>query len=292
MTRWHALRRVTKEDAGRGEPTTPIPTGRPFPKPGVVLVGGGPGDPELLTLRGYRALLAADVVVTDRLGPRAVLSDLHPAVPVIEVGKIPRGPGTSQETIHTILVERARAGALVVRLKGGDPFIFGRGGEEVLACVAAGVEVEVVPGVSTITAAPLLAWIPLTHRGITQHFVVASGHVPPGDPRSTVDWPTFGASSVTLVLLMAVENLAAIAAALIQAGRPAHTPVAALENASLPTRLITRMTLQQAALASHPPVKPPAVVVVGDVVAVLDVVQAAPSAADTSPTGPRPVTMI
>jgi uroporphyrin-III C-methyltransferase len=250
---------------------TALPQGRPFPKPGVVLVGGGPGDPELLTVRGYRALMTADVVVTDRLGPRALLAELKATVPVIEVGKTPRSPSTSQEHINSVLIEHALAGSLVVRLKGGDPFVFGRGAEEVLACVAAGVAVEVVPGVSTVTAAAVLAGIPLTHRGVTQQVIVASGHVTPDDPRSTVDWGALAVSNATLVLLMAVENLTPIAASLIAAGRPPATPVATIEDASLPTQQITRMTLQEAATsASRRRLRPPAVVVVGEVVGVLD----------------------
>jgi uroporphyrin-III C-methyltransferase / precorrin-2 dehydrogenase / sirohydrochlorin ferrochelatase len=236
----------------------------------VVLVGGGPGDPELLTLRGYRAIMAADVVVTDRLGPRALLSELDPSVSVIEVGKTPRLPSTSQDDINALLIDQARNGSLVVRLKGGDPFVFGRGAEEVLACASAGIAVEVVPGVSTVTAAAVLAGIPLTHRGITQEVIVASGHVPPNDPRSTVDWPALATSNATLVLLMAVENLTPIAASLISAGRSPGTPVATVQDASLPTQLVHRLTLQQAAENAPRHLRPPAVVVVGEVVSLLD----------------------
>jgi uroporphyrin-III C-methyltransferase/precorrin-2 dehydrogenase/sirohydrochlorin ferrochelatase len=238
----------------------------------VVLVGGGPGDPELLTLRGYRALMSADVVVTDRLGPRELLAELDPAVLVVEVGKTPRSPSTSQAYINAKLIEHARAGALVVRLKGGDPFVFGRGAEEVLACATAGIAVEVVPGVSTVTAAAVLAGIPLTHRGVTQQVIVASGHVAPDDPRSTVDWPSLAMSNATLVLLMAVDNLTPIAATLIAAGMSPSTSVATVQDASLETQRVGRLTLERAACpSSQRKLRPPAVVIVGEVVGVLDV---------------------
>lgn len=230
----------------------------------VVLVGGGPGDPDLLTLGGYRELLRADVVVSDRLGPSGLLVSLLPGIEVIDVGKTPRGPAARQDDINHLLVDRARQGQRVVRLKGGDPFIYGRGGEEVRACVAAGVTVRVIPGVSSVSAAPGLVGIPLTQRGITQHFVVASGHVSPGDPRSAVDWRVLAASNGTLVLLMAVENRAAIAAELMNGGRDPATPVAVVESASTPRQRVAVTTL--AGLASEP-VSPPAVIVVGEVVA-------------------------
>jgi uroporphyrin-III C-methyltransferase/precorrin-2 dehydrogenase/sirohydrochlorin ferrochelatase len=233
----------------------------------VVLVGGGPGDPDLLTVKGLRALLDADVVVTDRLGPTDLLSRLAPDVEVIDVGKTPRGPATSQEQINRLLVDRALAGLSVVRLKGGDPFVLGRGTEEVDACVEAGVIVEVIPGVTSATAAATLAGIPLTERGTTAQFVVASGHLPPGDPRSSVDWESLSRGDGTVVLLMAVSNLEKIAASLVEHGRPASTPVAIIENASLPEQRIIHGTLGDiAALAVSATVVPPAVVVIGDVV--------------------------
>jgi uroporphyrin-III C-methyltransferase / precorrin-2 dehydrogenase / sirohydrochlorin ferrochelatase len=237
----------------------------------VVLVGGGPGDPGLLTLRGYRALQDADVVVTDRLGPTELLASLPSDVEVVDVGKDPRGHAASQDDINRMLVERARAGDVVVRLKGGDPFVLGRGAEEVTACAAAGVAVEVVPGVSSVTAAATLAGIPLTRRGTAQAFTVASGHVPPGDARSTVDWSILAADRGTLVLLMAVANLAPIADALVAGGRPADEPAAVVENASLPQQRVVRSTLGQvAADAAQAGVVPPAIVIVGDVVSDLD----------------------
>jgi uroporphyrin-III C-methyltransferase / precorrin-2 dehydrogenase / sirohydrochlorin ferrochelatase len=233
----------------------------------VILVGGGPGDPDLLTLRGYRALLDADVVVTDRLGPTGLLELLPPDVEVIDVGKTPRGPAAEQGAINALIVDRARGGQVVVRLKGGDPFVLGRGSEEVDACVAAGVVVDVVPGLTSAVAAATLAGVPLTERGITQQFTVVSGHVPPGDPRSTVDWALLAATDATVVLLMAVANLGAITTALIAGGRRPATPAAIIENASLPQQRVIASTLGEvAAAAESNQVVPPAVVVVGDVV--------------------------
>jgi uroporphyrin-III C-methyltransferase/precorrin-2 dehydrogenase/sirohydrochlorin ferrochelatase len=233
----------------------------------VTLVGGGPGDPDLLTLRGMRALMDADVVVTDRLGPTGLLDSLAAEVEVVDVGKTPGGHAAEQADINALLIERAQAGQRVVRLKGGDSFVLGRGSEEVDACRAAGVEVEVVPGVTSATAAAALAGIALTERGTTQQFVVASGHVPPGDDRSTVDWATLAATDATLVLLMAVGNLGPIAETLIAGGRSSDCGVAIVENASLPTQRVVRARLDEiAAVAERESVVPPAVVIVGKVV--------------------------
>lgn len=233
----------------------------------VVLVGGGPGDAGLLTLRGYRALCDADVVVTDRLGPTDLIATLPEGVEVVDVGKTPRGEAPAQDDINALLVERAQQGQVVVRLKGGDPFVLGRGSEEVRACAAAGVEVEVVPGVTSATAAATLAGVPLTERGTAQEFTVASGHVPPGDPRSTVDWDRLAAGRATLVLLMAVANLRAISVALVSGGRAPTTPAVVVENASLPQQRVIAATLERLAdVAEREQVVPPAVVVIGDVV--------------------------
>lgn len=234
----------------------------------VILVGGGPGDPDLLTLRGYRALLDADVVVTDRLGPTGLLELLPADIEIIDVGKPPSGGhAAEQQAINALIVERARRGQLVVRLKGGDPFVFGRGSEEVDACAAAGVVVDVVPGLTSSVAAATLAGIPLTERGTTQHFTVVSGHVPPGDERSSVDWGLVAASAGTLVLLMAVANLRLITEALIASGRGPSTPSAVVENASLPNQRVVRAALGELAdVAAATRVVPPAVVIIGDVV--------------------------
>jgi len=232
----------------------------------VVLVGGGPGDPGLLTLAGYRALTDADVVVTDRLAPTALVEALPAEIEVIDVGKDPRGDAASQDDINALLVQRAQAGDVVVRLKGGDPFVLGRGSEEVDACLRAGVQVEVIPGVTSATAAATLAGVPLTRRGTAQQFTVVSGHVPPGDPRSTVDWSRLAAGDATLVLLMAVAHLRAVAIALIDGGRDPATPAVVVENASLPTQRVVRARLDHLAeTAEREQVVPPAVVVIGAV---------------------------
>ena len=235
---------------------------------GVAIVGGGPGDPELVTVRARRLLAEADVVVADRLAPAALLDELGPHVLVVDAAKIPRGRAMPQDEINATLVAHARAGRFVVRLKGGDPFVFGRGGEELEACLAAGVPVTVVPGVTSAIAVPGAASIPVTHRGVAQHFTVVSGHVPPGDPRSSVDWAVLARAGGTLVLLMAVDNLAAIAAALCGHGRDAATPAAVVERGSTPEQRVLRATLGTVAEAARRAgVRPPAVVVVGEVAA-------------------------
>ncbi len=235
----------------------------------VTLVGGGPGDPDLLTLKGMRALQDADVIVTDRLGPTGLLDGLDAEIEIVDVGKTPGGHAAEQADINALLIERARAGQRVVRLKGGDPFVLGRGSEEVDACVASGVAVDVIPGITSATAAATLAGIALTERGTTQQFVVASGHVPPGDPRSTVDWKSLAGSDATLVLLMAVANLGAIAETLIAGGRDGQTGAAIVENASLPEQRVVRCRLHELGdVAKREDVVPPAVVLVGDVVRV------------------------
>ena len=239
----------------------------PDPFDGVTLVGGGPGDPELITVAGLRSLLAADVVVTDRLAPTDLLASLSPRVEVIDVAKIPRGRSTSQEQINALLVEHARAGRRVVRLKGGDNFVFGRGLEEMEALVAAGVPVRVVPGLSSALAVPALAGISVTHRGLVQDVTVISGHVPPGHSGGLVRWEAVAALRGTLVLLMAVENAGAIAAALCAHGRDPRTPVAVIEDGSLPTQRVVQGSLEGlGALVAEERVRPPAIIVIGETV--------------------------
>lgn len=213
----------------------------------VVLVGGGPGDPGLLTVAGLAAIESADVIACDRLAPLSVLNRARPEAEIIDVGKIPRGAFAPQEAINALLIDRARAGLRVVRFKGGDNFIFGRGGEEWQACAAAGVPVRVISGVSSAIAAPAAAGIPLTHRSLTQGFVVVSGHVGPNDPRSTVDWSALGRSELTLVVLMGLANLPGIAAHLIAAGRDPATPAAAIADGTLPTMCVVRAGLAELA---------------------------------------------
>lgn len=237
--------------------------------PGVVLVGGGPGDPDLATVAARHALASADVVVADRLAPRELLDELGPDVELIDVAKLPRGRAASQDEINRVIVDRALAGNRVVRFKGGDSFVFGRGFEEVLACREAGVPVTVVPGLSSPLAVPAVAGIPVTHRGVAHDFTVVSGHLPPGHPESLVDYAALGRLQGTLLLMMAVQNAAAIAAALVDGGRPADTPVAVVCDGTLPgerTVLATLATLGEE-IEAHG-VRPPAIIVVGRVVAV------------------------
>ena len=234
----------------------------------VVLVGGGPGDPDLLTVAGLRAVQQADVVVHDRLGPVSSLDEVNPAAELVNVGKIPRGAFTPQEVINAILIDRAKRGLRVVRLKGGDSFVFGRGGEEWQACAEAGVPVRVIPGVTSAVAVPALAGIPVTHRTLSQGFTVVSGHVPPGDPRSQLDWKALAATSTTLVLLMAVKCLPEITAALVDAGLPATTPAAIVADGSTTQQQSWSATVADIAdVAEANAVRPPAIVVIGRVAA-------------------------
>jgi uroporphyrin-III C-methyltransferase / precorrin-2 dehydrogenase / sirohydrochlorin ferrochelatase len=236
---------------------------------GVAIIGGGPGDPGLITVRGRQLLAEADVVLTDRLAPLSLLDELPADVEIIDASKIPYGRGMAQEHINSTLIARARAGRFVARLKGGDPFVFGRGAEEVVACLRAGVPVTVVPGVTSAVGVPTSAWVPVTHRGVAQEFHVVSVHVPPGDARSTVDWEVVGASSGTVVLLMAVERIGAVAGELIRHGRNPDTPVSVIANGTLPTQRTINSTLEQVeGVVRKEGIRPPAVVVVGDVVGV------------------------
>ncbi|MFI0942069.1 uroporphyrinogen-III C-methyltransferase [Streptomyces sp. NPDC021020] len=236
---------------------------------GVALVGGGPGDPDLITVRGRRLLAEADVVIADRLGPRDLLDELPPHVEVIDAAKIPYGRAMAQEAINAALIEHAKAGKAVVRLKGGDPFVFGRGMEEAEALAAAGVPVSVVPGISSSISVPGAAGIPVTHRGVAHEFTVVSGHVAPDDARSLVDWPALARMRGTLVLLMAVERIGAIADALIAGGRPAGTPVAVVQEGTTAAQRRVDATLASVArIVTEEAVRPPAVIVVGDVVTV------------------------
>ena len=235
--------------------------------PGVALVGGGPGDPDLITVRGRRLLAEADVVIADRLGPRALLEELPPHVEVVDAAKIPHGRAMAQDAINAALVAAARAGKSVVRLKGGDPFVFGRGMEEAEALAAEGIACTVVPGITSAVSVPGAAGVPVTHRGVAHEFTVVSGHLPPEDPRSLVDWPALARLRGTLVLLMAVEHCGAIAGTLVRHGRPAHTPVAVVQDGTTAGQRRVDATLATLAeVAAAEAVRPPAVIVVGEVV--------------------------
>ena len=237
--------------------------------PGVVLVGGGPGDPDLISVAGRKALMEADLVVADRLAPRELLGELPADVELVDVAKLPRGRSAQQEEINRIIVEGALAGKRVVRFKGGDNFVFGRGYEEVLACREAGVPVTVIPGLSSSVSVPAVAGIPVTHRGVTHEFTVVSGHLPPGHPESLVNWSAIGQLTGTVVLMMAVENAPMIAAALVEGGRRETTPVAVVCDGTMPGERTVLATLGTLAdeLATHD-VRPPAIIVIGEVVAV------------------------
>ena len=237
--------------------------------PGVVLVGGGPGEPDLVTVAARHALASADVVVADRLAPRELLDELGPHVELIDVAKLPRGRSATQDHINEVIVARARAGKRVVRFKGGDNFVFGRGYEEMLACVAADVPVTVIPGLTSAIAVPARVGIPVTHRGVAHEFTVISGHLPPGHRDSVVAWDAVAGLRGTLVLLMAVDNAPAIATTLLAGGRAASTPVAVIVDGTMPTERVVLSTLGSLAddLALHD-VVPPAIIVIGEVVAV------------------------
>lgn len=235
---------------------------------GVALVGGGPGDPELITVRGRRLLAHADVVVADRLAPQELLAEMPPHVEVIDASKIPYGRAMAQDAINGLLIDRAKAGKFVVRLKGGDPFVFARGYEEVLACAEAGIPVTVVPGVTSAIGVPALAGVPVTHRHVTHEFVVVSGHVAPGHPESLVNWNALAALSGTIVLLMAVERIELFATALLEGGRPADTPVLVVQHGTTAAQRTLRATLADVAERTREDgIRPPAIIVIGPVAA-------------------------
>ncbi|WP_394277610.1 uroporphyrinogen-III C-methyltransferase [Luteococcus sp.] len=256
--------------------TSSAPSGTLAPlEPGTVtLVGGGPGDPGLVTVAGLAALRQADVVLVDHLAPQDSLAEVSESCEVVWVGKLPRGEFVPQERINELLVEHARAGCRVVRFKGGDNFVFGRGGEEWQACAAAGVAVRVVPGVTSSVAAPALAGIPVTHRSLVQGFTVVSGHVPPGDERSSLDWQALARTRTTLVVLMGVKYLPEIIEALVSGGLDPRTPAAVVASAGTPGMRTIRGQLDGiVALAAD--VRPPAVTVIGEVAGLeLDAVEA------------------
>lgn len=235
--------------------------------PGVALVGGGPGDPDLITVRGRRLLAEADVVIADRLGPRDLLAELPPHVEVIDAAKIPYGRFMAQEAINNALIEHAKQGKSVVRLKGGDPFVFGRGMEEAQALAEEGIPCTVVPGISSSISVPGAAGIPVTHRGVAHEFTVVSGHVAPDDERSLVDWAALAKLRGTLVVLMGVDKIGRIAETLTAHGRSPETPVALIQEGTTAAQRRVDATLATVAaeVTAHE-VRPPAVIVIGDVV--------------------------
>lgn len=257
------LRAVRPPRAAGPDGDAPLPGAvtAPLVRPvgSVALVGGGPGDPGLVSVRGRRLLAEADVVVVDRLGPRGLLAELGEDVEVVDVGKTPGHHPVPQSEINRILVHHALVGRRVVRLKGGDPYVFGRGGEELDACREHGIPVEVVPGVTSAVSVPAAAGIPVTHRGLSRGFTVLTGHEDVGKVPA--------ASDHTVVLLMGVSRLAETADALVAQGRSPQTPVAVVEDGYGPRQRTTVGTLATIAdRAREAGVRPPAVTVVGDVV--------------------------
>jgi uroporphyrin-III C-methyltransferase len=241
----------------------------------VYIVGAGPGDPELITVRGLACLRRADVVLYDRLVAPALLDEAPVTAALIDVGKEPARHRRPQSEINALLIEEASRGKTVVRLKGGDPFVFGRGGEECEALVEAGIPFEVVPGVSSAIGAPAYAGIPVTHRGIAQSFTVITGHT----CDDAIDWPALPTNG-TLVFLMGVGHLSEIACRLAAHGRAADTPVAVVHAGTTPAQVVVEGTLANIAERARG-VQPPATIVVGEVVRLrrkLDWYQAVPEA--------------
>jgi uroporphyrin-III C-methyltransferase / precorrin-2 dehydrogenase / sirohydrochlorin ferrochelatase len=263
-----AIRSAIREALQTGVITPEGPVSSDVVRGGVALIGGGPGDPELITVRGRRLLAQADVVVADRLAPPELLAELPPHVEVIDAAKIPYGRAMAQDAINDVMIERARSGNFVVRLKGGDPFVFARGYEEVLACVEAGIPVTVVPGVTSAIGVPALAGVPVTHRAINHEFVVVSGHLPPGHPESLVNWDALAAMSGTIVLLMAVERIELFADVLLKGGRPADTPVLVVQHGTTAAQHTLRATLADTPEKIRAEgIRPPAIIVIGAVAA-------------------------
>jgi uroporphyrin-III C-methyltransferase len=242
------------------------PARGPHPSGGRVwLIGAGPGDADSITVRGLRCLREADVVVYDRLADPSLLREARRATELVDAGKAPGRHILGQEQICALLVERAQAGWSVARLKGGDPFVFGRGGEEALACAEAGIRCEVIPGVSSAIAVPATAGIPVTHRGLAASFAVVTGHLA-GEPGDPVNWAA-AAGLDTVVVLMGIQRLAAVAALLQRHGRSGDTPAAVVERGhTAEERVVTGPLHSIARQAAAAGVSSPAVVVVGEVV--------------------------
>jgi uroporphyrin-III C-methyltransferase len=228
----------------------------------VYIVGGGPGDPGLITVKGLDCLRRADVVLYDRLIAQELLTEVSAHAEMIDVGKEPKRHRRSQDEINSLLVEKAREGKIVVRLKGGDPFVFGRGGEECQALAEAGVRYEVVPGVSSAIAVPAYAGIPVTQRGVATAFTVVAGHT--GGSDSNIDWDAISRIG-TIVFLMGVEHLPEIVPQLIAHGRSADTPAALIQEGTTLKQLIVTGTLADIVEKARD-IRPPAVLIIGEVV--------------------------
>lgn len=228
----------------------------------VYIVGGGPGDPELITVKGLNSLRRADVILYDRLSSPELLNEAPAHAELIDVGKEPKRHRRSQKEINDLLIEKSKEGKVVVRLKGGDPFVFGRGGEECQALAEAGIQYEVIPGVSSAIAVPAYAGIPVTHRGVTTTFAVVTGHT--GGAESDIDWAAISRLG-TIVFLMGVEHMAEIILQLIANGRSSDTPVAVIREGTTQNQLVVAGTLADIVRKAEG-VLPPAILVVGEVV--------------------------
>ena len=229
----------------------------------VYLVGAGPGDPELITVRGLKCVRCADVILFDRLVSRELLSESGKNTELIDVGKAPGKHRYAQEWINALLIDRARAGLIVVRLKGGDPFVFGRGFEEVLACRKAQVDAYVIPGVSSFSAAPAAAGIPLTHRGLVRSFAVVTARVARDASPSALDYDAL-ARMDAVVVMMGRSSIGVVADGLIRAGRPASTPAVCVENATTPRQRVITGTLETIAEAvAKAGVNAPVITIIG-----------------------------
>lgn len=235
------------------------------------MIGGGPGAWDLITLRGANALREAEVILTDHLGPtdhieRIIGADALAAKEIIDVSKLPYGRQVAQEETNRLLVEHARAGRKVARLKGGDPFVFGRGFEEVQACVAAGVACEVVPGVTSAVSVPAAVGVPVTNRGVVHAFTVVSGHLAPDNPKSLIDWDSLARLGGTIVVIMGVRHVAAIAQRLMDAGLAPDTPALAVQEGTTSGQVSVRATAGTLAAAmAAAGISAPAVYVIGAV---------------------------
>ena len=232
----------------------------------VYLVGAGPGDPELLTVKALRLLSIADIVFYDRLITDGILDLIPESVEKIYVGKHPGEPSMSQEKINDMMVEAARKGKAIVRLKGGDPFLFGRGGEEAQELRRAGIKFEVVPGITSAIAVPAYAGIPVTHRDYASSIAIVTGHEASTKKEDNVKWENLASSLDTIVIMMGVRNLESIVHRLLLGGRNPETPVAIIERGTTDEQRITNGTLSDIAeKVKEQGVKPPAVIVIGDV---------------------------
>jgi uroporphyrin-III C-methyltransferase len=252
--------------------------------PGSVwLVGAGPGDPALLTLKAAQAIGQADVILHDALAARAAQLHASRSAEIVAVGKRKAAPSLPQARITALLIAHARAGRRVVRLKGGDPFVFGRGGEEAIALSRAGIPVEIVPGVSAGTAGPALAGIPITHRGVSSAVTFLTGHDDAGSLPEGLDWHAIARGAPTIVAFMALSTLDQLAVRLIAGGRDPATEVAVISRASLADQAVLHTTLGAATLAARRAgAASPALVVIGPVVGLAAAVLAASSATVTA----------